>query len=364
MKEFKVLAVDGGGIKGLYSAKILSLFEADLRREHGDAVRIVDYADLICGTSTGGLIALALALRIPAETICEFYETKGPKIFKGSQGVLARLRQTLWGGKFSDKALRDALQEMFEERTMAESECLICIPTYDFTHGTYEVFKFDHKEGGLSRHNKLSMVDVALATSAAPTFFPLAQIEKENNTQYVDGGVWANNPSLVGLTEAMSHFVGPGKAFDHLNLLSVSSLNFSAGKPPLLKRHRSFLRWAPDLFDLSLIAQSEFTDIFLGLTQQWKIVPITYTRVPSAVISREQARYITLDLVTPETFTLMKQFATDMYYEYRRKPSVQGFFAAPKRYRVRDSSPTPRDLNAATAAAELPFAADGALRTS
>ena len=101
MKQFKVLTIDGGGIKGLYSAKILSFFEADLRRVHGDAARIVDYADLICGTSTGGLIALALALRIPAEKICEFYETKGPQIFKGSQGFFALLRQTLFGGKFS-----------------------------------------------------------------------------------------------------------------------------------------------------------------------------------------------------------------------------------------------------------------------
>lgn len=136
MKQFKVLSIDGGGIKGLYSAKILSLFEADLRQEHGDTARIVDYVDLICGTSTGGLIALALALRIPADKICQFYETKGPHIFKGSQGFFALLRQALFGGKFSDKPLRDALDEMFQEHTIADSHCLLCIPTYDFTQGT------------------------------------------------------------------------------------------------------------------------------------------------------------------------------------------------------------------------------------
>jgi hypothetical protein len=338
MKQFKILSIDGGGIKGFYSAKILSFFEAGLQRIHGEAARIVDYADLICGTSTGGLIALALALRVPAETICSFYEAKGPKIFKGSQSVLALFRQTLFGGKFSDKPLREALEEMFQEHTMADSDCLLCIPTYDFTQGTYEIFKYDHKEGDLSRHNTLPMVDVALATSAAPTFFPLAQIERENDTQYVDGGVWANNPSLVGLVEAMWHFVGPGKAFDRLNLLSVASLNFGSGKPPLLKRRRSFLRWAPDLFDLSLIAQSEFADVILDLMQRLQIAPITYTRIPSAVISREQTPYITLDLATPRSFALMKQFAADMYYRYRKVPSIQGFFAEPKLYRVRDSS--------------------------
>jgi hypothetical protein len=335
MKRFKILSIDGGGIKGLYSAKILSLLEADLRRVKGDAARIVDYADMICGTSTGGLIALGLALRIPAETICHFYEAHGPRIFKGSQSWLALLRQTLFGGKFSDEPLRQALNELLQKRTIGDSECLLCIPTYDFTHGTYGVFKFDHKEGNLSRHNSLPMVDVALATSAAPTFFPLAQIEKEDNTQYVDGGVWANNPSLVGLTEAIWYFVGPGKPFDHLALLAIASMNFGSGRPPFLKRRRSFLRWAPDLFDLSLIAQSEFADVFLNLMQRLQIIPMTYTRIPSPEISSEQQEYIKLDLAVPRSLALMNQFATAMYYEYRKKLAVEGFFAEPKSYRVK-----------------------------
>lgn len=338
MKPFKVLSIDGGGIKGLYSATILKLFEADLQTAHGENARIVDYADLICGTSTGGLIALALALRIPAATICEFYEKKGPSIFKGSQGLLARLRQALYGGKFSDGPLRAAVTELLQDHQMGDSDCLLCIPTYDFTQGTYGIFKFDHKEGNLSRHNALPMVDVALATSAAPTFFPLAQIDKMNNTQYVDGGVWANNPSLVGLIEAMWYFVGPDKAFDHLHLLSVASLNFSSGKPPVLERRRSFLKWAPDLFDLGLIAQSEFTDVVLERMHRGAVFPITYARIPSAAISRDQAQYVSLDVATPEAFTLMKQFATNTYHERRKDPSIQTFFAEPKLYRVRSGA--------------------------
>jgi hypothetical protein len=218
---------------------------------------------------------------------------------------------------------------------MGDSDCLLCIPTYDFTHGTYGIFKFDHKEGKLSRHNTVPMVDVALATSAAPTYFPLAQIAKENNTQYVDGGVWANNPSLVGLTEAMWYFVGPGRAYDHLALLAIASLNYGSGQPSLLKRNRSFLRWAPDLFDLSLIAQSEFTDVFLSLMQKQQIVPMTYTRIPSADVSSEQQAYIKLDLAVPRSIALINQFATATYHKYRQNPAMQEFFAAPKTYRVK-----------------------------
>ena len=179
MRQFKVLSIDGGGIKGLYSARILSLFEAELRRQHGDAARIVDYADLICGTSTGGLIALGLALRIPTETICEFYETKGPAIFNGSQGRLARLRQDpLVEGQIFGQATADALQELLQGRTMADSECLLCIRTYDFTQGTYEIFKYDHREGNLSRDNKLPMVDVALATCRCSDVLPVGPDRK------------------------------------------------------------------------------------------------------------------------------------------------------------------------------------------
>jgi hypothetical protein len=338
MKQFKILSIDGGGVKGLYSARILGLLEGDLRRLHGDTARIVDFTDLICGTSTGGLIALGLALRIPAENICGFYETYGPKIFQGSQGWRALLRQTLYGGKFSDDVLRHSLEELFRGNTVGDSDCLLCIPTYDFTHGTYGVFKFDHSEGKLSRHNRLPMVDVALATAAAPTFFPLAQIEAEHSTQYVDGGVWANNPSLVGLTEALLHFVGPDKAFDRLALLSVASLNFGSGRPPFLNRRRSFLRWAPDLFDLSLIAQSEFTDVFLGMMQRLQTLPMNYIRIPSPEISSQQQKHVKLDLATPQSLALMNQFATDMYYRVRKIPGIEGFFANRKLYKVKPQS--------------------------
>ena len=337
MNRFKVLTIDGGGILGLYSATILQKIEEHLRQTQGKAARIVDYADLICGTSTGGLIALALALRVPTETICQFYEKHGPDIFPKSQSLWRAFRQTLFGGKFSDRPLRRALEEILQEHKIGDSQCLLCLPTYDFTHGTYGLFRYDHPEGDLNRHNKLSMVDVALATSAAPTYFPLAQIAEENNTQYVDGGVWANNPSLIGLTEAMKYFVGSDKKYDHLDLLSIASLSSSSGKPPLLNRYRSFINWRDDLFNMSLIGQSEFADHYLETLQQGQLFPLTYTRIPSADISPEQNRFIKLDMANEKSFSLMKQFAVSKYYEYRKKPEVKSFFAEPKTYFTNNS---------------------------
>ena len=335
MNNFKILSIDGGGIKGLYSARILQHFEEALQKKHNDPnLRIVDFFDLLCGTSTGGLIALGISLRVPMHEICDFYEKKGAFIFPKSIGFWKTLKQTFLRGKYSDKALKAALVEMFQERTLGESQALLCIPSFDFTNGTYALFKYDHKEGNLSRHNKLKYVDVALATSAAPTFFPMAQIAEENETQYVDGGVWANNPAMIGFAEAMRYFVGEGKAYEKVQILSVASLNPKAGKKPMMRRQKGFIGWAKDLFDLSLIGQSEFCDIFLESLTKNTTLPLEYVRIPSAIIAGEQVNYIALDKAEKRSMVLMKQFADDMYHRNKNIPAIVEMLKERKTYRT------------------------------
>ena len=244
-KIFKILTIDGGGIKGLYSAQILKHLEEKFN------CLISDYFDMLCGTSTGGLIALALSLKKPASEICNFYDEDGPKIFPSFRKITFRgkkysngtIKQLLNGGKFSDKNLKEALVRIFGEKKLAESNNLLCIPSYNVTEARPFVFKFDHKEGDLNRDNKALYVDVALATSAAPTYFPMAEIPYYDNKQFIDGGVWGNNPTLIGYLEALQYFVGAGKQFNKLKILSVSSLSLTGGKPTGLKRNRSFLDW-------------------------------------------------------------------------------------------------------------------------
>jgi len=338
MSAFKILTIDGGGMKGLYSATILHHLEKELREAHGEEVRLVDFTDMICGTSTGGLIALALSLRIPTETICSFYAQHGPRIFGQARSKWSFVRQVCFRGKFSDETFRSALEELFGDRKVGDSACLLCIPTYDYTHGTYGVFKFDHKEGALCRHNDISMVDVALATSAAPTFFPLAEISSLSETQYVDGGVWANNPALVGFAEAIWYFVGPGNAYDKVQLLSLASLNNVSGAPPLVRRERSFVDWAGELFDLGLIGQSEFTDVFLGLLDKKAWVPLDYTRIPSPAVSGRQVSFVKLDSADSKSIALFRQFGEEMYYRMRNNKGVRRFFGSKGTYDVDEGS--------------------------
>lgn len=298
MNTFKILSIDGGGIKGLYSATVLQ----HLEDKYGG--HISDYFDMICGTSTGGLIALALSLKIPASTICKFYEEEGRKIFPYTTWAGGLFKQTLWFGKYSDKPLKNALTKIFPDQRIADVKNLLCIPAYCITEGKPRVFKYDH--GELSTDNKALCLDVALATSAAPTYFPVCEIPYFNSSQYIDGGVWANNPTMVGLIEALKYFVGEGKSYDDLDVLSVSSLTFPKGKPIGRRRFRSFIGWRDDLFETSLTGQSYFTDYFMSQLNQFNKVKINYVRIPSEEISAEQRHLVQLDRASKKALQFIK----------------------------------------------------------
>jgi uncharacterized protein len=331
-KTFKVLSIDGGGILGLFPAKILQLVEEQLQKEHGGDVFIADFVDLVSGTSTGGVLALAIACKIPMAKIVQLYENCGPKVFRNSTGMLALLRQLCLGGKFTDRELKKYLEQVFKTKTIGSSNCLLCIPAFDFTHSTYAVFKFDHKEGNLSRHNNLLAIDVALATSAAPTYFPLAQIHATEQRQYIDGGVWANNPSLVAFLEASKYFVGPGKDYDHLQFLSIATPSPVPGNRPMLPRHRGFVSWARGLFEVCLIGQSEFADVFLNEIQDKSIFPIRYFRLHGPAIGPNQAGVIGMDIATRQSVILLAQYAADAYYRAKKIDEMISFWKVKKTY--------------------------------
>lgn len=342
-KEFKILSIDGGGIKGLYSATILKHFE-----EHFEC-RLSDYFDMLCGTSTGGLIALALSLKIPAADICRFYEEEGPKIFpqyytakwwlpngfvEWLNKVVGKFRQTLFRGKFDDEPLRRALQTVFGQRTISESHNLLCIPSYVITEARPWVFKFDHREGHLDRDNKAKYVDVALATTAAPTYFPMAEIDYYDRKQFVDGGVWGNNPTLVGFLEALTYFVGPDKPFQKLKILSVSSLTLTGGKPVGLKRKRAFTDWRDELFETSLTGQSFFTNYFMEKIRTINGVAVDYVRVPYPSVAPQQAHLVQLDVATPDALDMLRGKGNDQGELYRKRADVAAFFESLKHYQT------------------------------
>jgi uncharacterized protein len=327
-KPFKILTIDGGGIKGLYSAKILEHLEDRYK------CALSDYFDMICGTSTGGLIALALAVKITAKDISNFYEEHGKKIFPKRTKLGGIIRQSFWRGKYDDKALKAALKSIFERKKIADSQNLLCIPSYSITDARPWVFKYDHKEGKLDRDNKALCVDVALATSAAPTYFPLSEIDYYDKKQFIDGGVWANNPTVVGVIEALTYFVGEGREFDSIEVLSISSLNSTAGKSIGLKRHRSFIKWRNDLFDTSIVGQSHFTHYMMSKLCELNHIKVKYIRVPSENISAEQQHLVQLDVASDKAINFIRGKGNDRGELAKKDPEIEIFFKEKKNYKI------------------------------
>lgn len=206
-----MLALDGGGAKALFTAHVLARLEADL------GVRITQAFDLIAGTSAGGLIALALGAGIRPADIVEQYATLTARVFP--YGSRAKWRYALrpWTHAYSGEVLRQALEEVLGSRLLGQSHKRLIVPSWDVQRGEVHLFKTPHHER-LRRDWKISMVDVAMATTAAPTFFPAAAVDGQ---RLVDGGVWANNPSVVAIGEAVSMLDVPLGGIRVLNVGTV-----------------------------------------------------------------------------------------------------------------------------------------------
>lgn len=240
--RFQVLALDGGGAKALFTAYVLARLEADL------GVCIAEAFDLIAGTSAGGLIALALGAGMRPAEIVDHYATLTARVFP--HGRWARWGYALrpWTNAYSGDVLRQALEEVLGSRLLGQSHKRLVIPSWDVQRGEVHVFKTPHHER-LRRDWQISMVDVAMATTAAPTFFPAAAVDGQ---RLVDGGVWANNPSVVAIGEAVSMLDVPLRSIRVLNVGTVDQ------RTPHPKRFDGggWATWATTATSLMLTAPS------------------------------------------------------------------------------------------------------------
>lgn len=192
MKNYKILSLDGGGIKGVFSLGFLAQVENFL------GLPINNYFDLIVGTSTGGIIALGLGKGFSANELLDFYTEMGKDIFSGNR-LLKSIKH--WGfSKYKNDILKKYLDEKFDGTRLGESKIRLVIPSQNLDTGKVHLYKTAHNERFLQDY-KVKMVEIALATSAAPSYFP---IFKDTNGLYlVDGGIYANNPVAVAAVEAV-----------------------------------------------------------------------------------------------------------------------------------------------------------------
>jgi hypothetical protein len=330
-RPLRVLALDGGGVRGLYTGVLLRDLSGLLGREAGkDGTDIGRNFELISGTSTGGILACALAAGVPPDRIVDLYEQKGPLIFADPMPA-SRPRKFGWGLRNARKAanssapLKQALTEIFGDCTLSglfrDRGIALAIPATRILNHETKVFKTPHfdRYGVDGDH---TIVDVCLATSAAPVFLPLHEMESGNEagrgTRYADGGLWANNPTLVALLEALEmceKAESDGGAKRSIEILSIGTCSVPVGDMPTGNLDCGLADWQIGVKTtaLSMNAQSAGVECVSRLLAQRLCRlgrEVSIVRIADPPISQAQAAHLQLDLATPEAIQLLKQLGS------------------------------------------------------
>jgi uncharacterized protein len=205
IKMFRILAIDGGGARGIFPAHLLALLE----REHGS---LVEKFELIIGTSTGGIIAAAAATRVPLQRVVALYEEHAASIFAAKPASFGGYVRS----KYRSEPLRELLDKIFGSQTMSAAMTRLVLPATDISNGNVFVIKSPYLPSFV-RDKDIKLVDAVMASCAAPSYFDPVQVHEY---LLADGGLWANNPSFVAYTEAIGKLQADP---NEIRLLSVGT---------------------------------------------------------------------------------------------------------------------------------------------
>ncbi len=314
----KVLCVDGGGMRGLVPALVLQNLAGRLR-ERGIDAGFHRLFDLMAGTSTGGLIALALSLpaedprrpgafldspALSVDDVVSLYEKRGRDIFPRSVFHQLRKLEQAFREKYGSGQIRELFEGMFGGATLKHSLCHLLIPSYDIERET--VFLFKHrparKERTRSDPNFL-LRDVALATTAAPTYFEPARVTPVDGGDarfLLDGGIYASNPAMCAYIEAKKTFP---KA-DRFLIFSLGTGTYDEGFSHRDMRNWGYLDWVSPgkgvpLFRTMAGAQSECVEYQLR-----KLPGVTFVRLNGPLEERCE-----LDDAAPRAMRVLRRAA-------------------------------------------------------
>ena len=191
----RILAIDGGGVRGAFAAHVLRRIQVEYD------ICFHEHFELIAGTSTGSIIAAAIANDRSIYTVAKLYEHLGPRIFRRK----SRWRVGLFRSKYSSRELREELERFFADLKMSDARTRLLIPATDIGNGSVHVFKSGYNPNSV-RNPDVRVSDAVLASCSAPLYFDPAKV---SNYLLSDGGLWANNPSRAAITEARGKLKQP-----------------------------------------------------------------------------------------------------------------------------------------------------------
>lgn len=310
---FQVLALSGGGFLGLYSTAVLAELEKTTGRP------IASGCDLLAGTSVGGIVALGLAAGKGASEIQSAFEAHGQQIFSKrpppntSLGVFRDILRSAFSSKYAAAALRETIVSIVGRDTrIGDLQHPVLVPAVNLSKGKPQVFKTPHHPDFRLDLN-LRVVDVALATSAAPTYFPLAEI---GDSLFADGGLYANSPDLLALHEA-THFFKAKEESVRILSIGTTTAQFSFGHSKT--RNFGIAHWflGQRLTHVIIASQQKSVDYMLQHRLAERYVRLDTTQ------SKEQERMLGLDVATDEAQRTIRALASATVQENINNPILQ-----------------------------------------
>jgi uncharacterized protein len=324
-RPFRVLSLDGGGMRGIYTAQYLAcLSDGFSKQGNRRRLDVGKGFDLIVGTSTGAIVACALAAGVPLRDVITLYREHGKQIFP------RQLPKTIGWDLITDfwkrpsalrkgsAALQAALSACFGNETLGEifkkRGIGLCITAVNISNHKSWVFKTPHRTRSNHRDDLYSLVDICLASSAAPIYRSVAAIDVPGTASmfhaFIDGGLWANNPVLVGMIDALEF------ADDRaLAIYSLGTCPRPAGTAiSQAEVHRGLLEWkfGGEAASIAIDAQEAAFDWMAKFLARHMKRQCDVIRFPSQSVPHSMMQYLDLDDTRDEAaHAILQQARTD-----------------------------------------------------
>lgn len=347
-KKITVLSIDGGGVKGIIPGTILAFLESRLQDLDGPNARIADYFDIVAGTSTGGLIGTMLTApnkdgrpMYAAKDINNFYFEQCPKIFpqlsrsrnfpRSIISCLSKWVRPMYDGKY----IRSLTKEILEDITIKDTLTNLIIPTFDIKRLQPVIFSTNDalqvKKGALKNAR---LADICVGTSAAPTYLPAHHFVTKDSTtgdtcsfDLIDGGVAANDPTLVAISHILNEILKHNAEFDDIKPIDsrqmlVLSLGTGEAKRAMYYCARDASKWgrlkwaynggrAP-MLDVFLDASSDMVDFHVSAFFQSSNCKANYLRIQDDTLSIDAAN---VDNSTEENMKRLEEIGMKLLKE-------------------------------------------------